>query len=294
MPGARTRYQRNPTDFYMAHGDTSPPLVKLVEYDEALSGAIRPHLNVLHTNVLQDMALADPENAQKYLDKARANIDEMLATADALYNYGYKNDAQKNATHYVTASLQRAELPHWEQAAQSKDVAMGYDTMLDGVNAAIEYVYEESDYGTLAEFTPLLLFARAEKIHKTRLYIGRMSLIREDGSLSAQKGHNKNWDTGLSQDPKATRFAIPEDRVQIKRGNTGSASHYNDAGVIFLRARELGFDDTVSIVDSCLAERGDSVAADAEIYTPGELDHITESIVNRLDCQRQKIADLGV
>lgn len=235
--------------------------------------------------------MADPKNAERYLDKARDTIDEMLDTADTLYDQGYVSDAKKNGAHYAAACLLRAELPHWLQAAQSSTISMDYETMLEGINSSTNYVAEESQYGTLAEFVPLLLFARAEKIHNTRPYIGRLSLIREDRRLFRHHTAtvNKNWDMGVSKEPASAGFVTPEDRVQVKRGKDGSRYPYNRAGIIFLRARALGFGDPLSIADSCTVEMGESVPDNSEILTSDQLDEITNNIIQDIDTQRETI-----
>jgi hypothetical protein len=292
MPVAPQSNYIPPSEQYMAHGDSCPPLEKLQAFDRSLSTTAKPYLSVIGTNVLQDLAVADPDNAEQYLDKARDSIDEMLDTADALYYQGYESDARKNGAHYAAACLLRAELPHWLQAAQSSTVSMDYETMLDGMNSSTNYVAEESQYGTLAEFIPLLLFARAEKIYKTQPYIGRLSLVREDRRLFSQRAINKNWDMGVSKQPDASGFVVPEDRVQVKRGKEGSRHPYNRAGIIFLRARVLGFGDPLSIADSCTVETGESVPDGSEILTSDQLDGITDNIIQEIDTQRSVIAEM--
>ncbi len=286
MPPRNSYELHKPSERYIMHGDNRPPREKLAAYDHALENSRDSHVALIHVDVLLDLAVASPEAPQRDLQRASNRLDGILDDATMLLDDGFNNEVERESGTYLAACLRRAELPNWSQAARGERVVMDYETMLDGVDRAIEFVYRGSDEGLVTEFIPLLLFARAQRIHNVQQPIGRLSLTRENMRRFPTLHVNRSWDVGISNDNSPHIFANPKDRIQVKQGKSGSAQPYHNANILFLRASRHGFSNPISIIDSCLVEAGKSTQGLTAPLSSGELDAVTENIVRGIEKEK--------
>lgn len=273
---------------YRTFGNLRPPisdLQKIIAKAKDSKSTLSDMLTGAHASV--DFAV-HRAGSNRYFDQAQQFLDDTRARA-----VKRSGDLNTKTSTWVDAVLFESQIDGWKAAARGKDVVTDYEALLATSMEALRITqirqpqYRIKSEAKMVEFLPLVLGARSQRRYGTG-WIGRLALLREDGSMSPSqedlKAYNPNWDVGICLPGTETSFLQPLP-IQIKRSNARvkQLAASTAAGVRIVSAVSCGFSDPEQIILSCVNEI-ETVATpeDVALLHSEQLDFVTSLLETKL------------
>ncbi|HVX48209.1 MAG TPA: hypothetical protein VHA05_02520 [Candidatus Saccharimonadales bacterium] len=274
-----------PLDRYLHHGDVRPSIDRLRETAAYMGASSSPTSRLVLADVFIDTAMAADGQAAasaQAMDSARDTLNSVIDDVELMQELEFHQEYVRYAGRAAEAAMRLGELDAWRKAAEGSAVSLNYDKLLSfaWLSAQMSGV-DAGSTSRLMEVVPVLLGARAEKLHKAG-WLARLSLVREDQRFYQIRDRNANWDVGVASDDSPTAYDHPVTKLQIKSTRKRHQGRYNRAGIKSLSADRLGFRMAHRVIKSCLKESDPSVIvrrhSGKRFLTSDELDEITTKI----------------
>lgn len=280
---------------YRSHGNVAPTARQLgLMVNQLLNGkrAERPAKQLALADMCLDLAVSDKSQSERRLSQASDALTRVSDQAEDLRFNGDQAANTKIASMTIQAYFKLAELHHWDSAARGISPTNGYDSYIDACLKVWPWCSLASTdlhvKPKVAEFIPVLLGARAEKLGLPAAWSGRLALTREDNGTKPPGEQNRNWDVGLTPAVGVDEFLRPPIRVNVKTVKPTYQQHreYLNGGIMMLVAEDCGFTDTLAVIKGCITETGITPpripGLSVRRFTSQKLDDITERIAERL------------